>query len=146
MRKILVLLGVALGSVLAFQYWEYRARLGLVPPCLQVSRLLYAKEKVWGWGPGGHEAGLLVFALPDSIALNPNFRQACPLPWLQTPGDRPLAHFLNSPSFDLSIDPALATAIDQAFRQPGSYYHRLHPGRLLLVIPSQKRVVYAYAG
>ena len=43
-------------------------RLGHVPEQLAVSKILYAKEKAYGFGPGGNEAGVIVYALSEEVA------------------------------------------------------------------------------
>jgi hypothetical protein len=49
-----------------FEGWEQQNRLKHVPQHLSVSKVLYATEEVWGFGPGGNEAGVIVYELPDS--------------------------------------------------------------------------------
>ena len=48
--------------------WVHSFHLGHVPDALEVRRILYVKEESWGFGPGGNEAGILVYSLPDDIA------------------------------------------------------------------------------
>jgi len=47
---------------------ERSFRLDQVPDALEVREILYAKEESWGFGPGGNEAGIIVYSLPDNIA------------------------------------------------------------------------------
>jgi len=49
---------------------ERRRRLRHVTDALQVRRIVYANEESWGFGPGGNEAGIVVYALPDRVAEN----------------------------------------------------------------------------
>lgn len=47
---------------------EDRYRLAFVPDGLHVRHIEYANEASWGFGPGGNEAGILVYSLPSGIA------------------------------------------------------------------------------
>lgn len=51
-----------------WKWCERSHRLSLVPDALRVHRVLYAKEEAWGFGPGGNEAGIVAYPLPDNIA------------------------------------------------------------------------------
>ena len=48
-----------------FKSWERNHHLSFVPDGLNVSTILYVKEKSWGFGPGGNETGVIVYELPD---------------------------------------------------------------------------------
>lgn len=68
-RRLLAHTGFAL-LALAVLVWTSHAltlranRLAHVPPALEVTRILHARERVWGFGPGGNEVGVIVYALP----------------------------------------------------------------------------------
>ena len=68
-KKLAALLGAvaALGlcAWLADSFFLERHRLSFVPTGLDVSRVLYAKEDAWGFGPGGNETGVVVYALSE---------------------------------------------------------------------------------
>lgn len=49
--------------------WEASYRREVIPYGMPVSKVRYAKEASWGFGPGGNEAGVIVFELPDAVAL-----------------------------------------------------------------------------
>lgn len=68
--RTMVLISVAtfLTVSAGWKYWERSFHLSHVPDALQVSRILYANEESWGFGPGGNEAGILVYALPEDVA------------------------------------------------------------------------------
>ena len=51
--------------------WEYHDRafaLEFVPDALQVHRIDYRNEESWGFGPGGNEAGIRFYDLPEDVA------------------------------------------------------------------------------
>ncbi|MEZ0226319.1 MAG: hypothetical protein ACAH83_17315 [Alphaproteobacteria bacterium] len=53
--------------------WFYYVRwwhLSFVPPAMSVSKVLYAREEAWGFGPGGNECGVIVFELPEEAVDN----------------------------------------------------------------------------
>ena len=43
-------------------------RLSFVPEAMGVWRVLYAAEESWGFGPGGNETGIIVYAMPREVA------------------------------------------------------------------------------
>lgn len=62
---LLVMVGA---PYLAFKHYEHAFQLSLVPDALAVTALEYSKEESWGFGPGGNEAGILVYPLPEAVA------------------------------------------------------------------------------
>ncbi len=54
--------------IAGFKIWEGQNRLSYVPESLSVSKVLYAKEELGGFGPGGNETGVIVYELPDRVA------------------------------------------------------------------------------
>jgi len=62
--SVLLCVGLRAGWALL----EHRHRLAYAPPGLQVRRIEYANEASWGFGPGGNEAGIVVYALPREVA------------------------------------------------------------------------------
>jgi hypothetical protein len=146
-----------------------------VPAYLQVSKVLYVKEESWGFGPGGNETGLLVYELPADVAaaiggkglsfltdndnalkarqqLVPNFE------WYATPvapdfgwkgdGHTPpsISLFLNRYGFGLDFDQRFIAMADQAKNASGNFYSYGSGGRLLIVSPALRRVIFAYSG
>lgn len=59
---------IALILFVSFKFYERQNHLSFVPEKLQVSTILYAEEESWGFGPGGNEAGVIVYELPDNVA------------------------------------------------------------------------------
>lgn len=62
--SVLLCVGLRAGWALL----EHRHRLAFVPQGLQVRSIEYANEASWGFGPGGNEAGIVVYALPVGVA------------------------------------------------------------------------------
>lgn len=56
------------GSFVAFRVYEQDFKLSVVPDALHVSTLSYSEEESWGFGPGGNEAGIRVYPLPEREA------------------------------------------------------------------------------
>ena len=74
---------MGLSAWVAVKLYMHRYHLSLVPSCLNVSRVLYVRESLWGIGPGGNETGVLVFGLPEDFVVTVKtgrigfLRQAC---------------------------------------------------------------------
>lgn len=62
---ILILVGVL--AALAFKVIEYRTRLTYLPEGFGAWRIVYAEERVYGFGPGGNDTGLVVYAMPEAM-------------------------------------------------------------------------------
>lgn len=62
---ILTLVAVPVAS---FKMYERRFMLSAVPDALGVSSIVYSKEESWGFGPGGNEAGIRVYPLPEHVS------------------------------------------------------------------------------
>jgi hypothetical protein len=54
--------------VVAWKRYEYHNALSLVPAGLHVTSIRFKATEFMGFGPGGSEAGLLLFNLPDVVA------------------------------------------------------------------------------
>jgi hypothetical protein len=173
--KLLIrpLIAVAAAGALLYVCWlgcEYRWRLGFIPASLHVHRVLYAKEKVWGLGPGGNEAGIIVYELPADAA-QVVARQAAPylsmLPgtgrsqyqdWRATPIDPPVRVFdriLGSADIcdvicegpedpGLRVDPQIVRLVNHTLARSGAYYSGGSNG-LLIIAPATRRAVFVYA-
>jgi hypothetical protein len=59
---------LTIAAVIGWDGYIDRYRLAHVPDALQVQRILYAQEESWGFGPGGNEAGIIVYPLPEATA------------------------------------------------------------------------------
>lgn len=173
---LLILFGFILFIYLQYKSWEERRYLDIVPYGLNVSKILYANEESWGFGPGGNETGIIVYELPDEVAHEiqkvgaakftqetagfSDFRN-----WEQTPillrdawqgsrsGGEPeqniqftkISNYLERWGFSVSIDPKIESEIDYAITKSGSYYAYGSTG-IIIVMPNNKKVFYAYAG
>ena len=54
--------------IVALKIYERNFKLSVVPDALQVNSIAYSKEKSWGFGPGGNEAGIRVYPLSEKIS------------------------------------------------------------------------------
>lgn len=54
--------------IVAFNIYERNLKLSVVPDALNVSVITYSEEESWGFGPGGNEAGIRTYPLPEEIA------------------------------------------------------------------------------
>lgn len=171
-RPIRPLIAVAAAGALLYVGWlghERRWRLGFIPASLHVHRVLYAETKVWGLGPGGNEAGIIVYELPADAA-QAVARQAAPylstLPgngrsqyqeWRATPIDPPVRVFnriLGSADIcdvicegpedlGLRVDPQIVRLVNHTLAHPGAYYSSGRNG-LLIIAPATRRAVFVY--
>ncbi|SFV01744.1 hypothetical protein SAMN05216350_11360 [Polaromonas sp. YR568] len=65
----LLLIGVLVfASVAAYKSYERRFYLNHVPDALGVSSITYELQESWGFGPGGNEAGILVYPLSGELS------------------------------------------------------------------------------
>lgn len=65
---LLVILAMAM-PIAVFTNYERRFMLSFAPDALEVHSIGYREEESWGrFGPGGNEAGIRVYPLPDKIA------------------------------------------------------------------------------
>ncbi len=63
-----VILLIVGGPYIAFKSYERDFQLSAVPDALNVTTVEYSKEEAWGFGPGGNEAGIRVYPLPEAVA------------------------------------------------------------------------------
>ncbi len=59
-------IGCVFVGVLVWSHVLRSHHLSAVPPGLEVTRVLYAAEEAWGYGPGGNETGIIVYQMPPS--------------------------------------------------------------------------------
>ena len=171
-RWLIVCSCLFLGGVIALKSFEREHWLSLLPSELKVTKVLYAQDQSWGFGPGGNETGVVLYELPDRVAERLHGRNAASLAdshqaqdWKSTPlrdhlewieglgalaqvGPVPmprLHNFLNRYGFGISIDPSIMDGIDKAISEPGNFYAYTRTG-VLLVMPAQRRVAFVFAG
>ena len=181
-RDLLALIALTMMLGAAWYALVLRAhRLRFVPPALEVQRILYAAEESWGWGPGGNETGIIVYAMPEAAREK---IEAGGIPWLNglpgsgrrwqgvytdwraTPLDAAtdetwvrssdgmayghcgmgngIAAYMFS-GFCIPFDPEVEALADRALTQSGNFYAYGRIG-ILILIPSERRIVYAYNG
>lgn len=139
-----------------FKVLERQFLLQRLPPELGVHVVLYEESEAWGFGPGGNETGVVLYALPSGVAdalakgdlgvLRQQDR------WEQTPmrrgDDRDrywfegegavrqvgpvilphLESYLNSYGFGIEVDVEVHDVIDRALSEPGNWYARARSG------------------
>jgi hypothetical protein len=67
--KFLCLIAVLIAvPFIGFKIYERNFVLSVVPDALGVNSISYEKEELWGFGPGGNEAGIRVYPLPEQIS------------------------------------------------------------------------------
>lgn len=142
---------------------EREFRLSIVPEKLSVSNIIYIKEEVFGFGPGGNETGVLAYELPDKIAsdienigieyfanLTPRQRNNRDLyqKWRKTPitDIDKIEDHLNRYGYSILIDKQIENEIDEAISKPGSFVVNGRGGSILIVNPKTRRVFIAYSG
>lgn len=157
---------------IGWKMFERQHWLSFMPPDLRVTKILYVQTEDWGFGPGGNETGVVLYALPEQVAAQLHGPRTLSVgalgmvqDWKPTPlrghrewieGEGALAqtgpvpvprlyNFLNQYGFGISIDPAVMEGIDRAISEPGNFYAYTRTG-VLLVMPAQRRVAFVYAG
>jgi len=140
---------------------QFRAeRMALLPPQLRDAEIIYETDTGFAPGPGGNEAGIIVYALDESILPSvidiAFFPPAQPgwQPWEETPAPAfPRWHIgadaqpsLNAfLGVDLEIVPELYEAVDDSINAPGSYLTHRGLRSFMLIVPSQARAYYVYS-
>ena len=179
LRIILFLCFFPLVGFVCMKAWQRSHQLSHVPDTFNIFQVTYSQEKLYGLGPGGNETGLIVYKLPEDIAVEINQQGIDYLKeimsksgntpggkygygkWEETPLCFPkpdpkvdgedcipnLSRYLNRYGFGIIIKSEIKQQINEAISKKGSYFSYRHRGRgLLIVIPSKKRLVYAYSG
>ena len=65
-----VFLGLLIGCTALWETALKRHHLSFIPPSMPVESILYVAEEAWGFGPGGNETGIIVYAMPPSVRLS----------------------------------------------------------------------------
>ena len=159
-----LLLALAGAGWLGWQEVLRRHHLALLPPALGVTERLVAFEVAYGWGPGGNEAGVILYRMPEAlaVALLDGAEPADSLDWQSTPfvaegpsdgalgpceGDAcaRIERFLWRYGHGVDLPHDVQEMVDRALIAPGNRVGVTRSG-LVLLISGEKRVVYAYAG
>jgi hypothetical protein len=144
-----------------------------IPAALNVQRVLYASEQEWGFGPGGNEAGSIVYQMPDDVASElqkkglallrslPTGKRQRAIQWLPTPVEiegvwasvepvwekrSPISNYLGQYGFLITVRSDILKLADTALLAPGNFYGFGSAGGVLILIPSERRVIFAYCG
>lgn len=65
----LLLIGLlTVAPVAAYKFYERRFNMNHMPDALGVQAISYELQESWGFGPGGNEAGILVYPLPEDVS------------------------------------------------------------------------------
>jgi hypothetical protein len=165
-----VVLILIVAPIIAWKVLEHRFRLWLIPEDLGVWWISYAEQESWGFGPGGNETSVIIYALPeeaaratsasgaaylnqlDSAARPPRDRHNMFGEWKPTPvlegelGKRAnLAGYLNRYGFGIRINRGIETYINSVISSPGSFYAYGRIG-VAIVDPSERKVVFLHSG
>jgi len=65
---LLLVATLVLAPTCAWKYQERANLLQFVPDALAVRTIDYRNEESWGFGPGGNEAGIRFYALPEDVS------------------------------------------------------------------------------
>lgn len=137
-------------------------RLSLLPPQLEVQKVLYTETNSWGFGPGGNETGVILYELPSHMSHKNPSDLVPELTWEATPlhGHREwfegegasrtkpgplLDNYLNQYGFGIPIKAEVASVINRAVSAQGSWYAYSERG-IIVLIPLINRVAFIYAG
>ncbi len=170
-RAILVCLVLVVGGwMLIDTVIAYRS----VPPRAGVGRVVYKQGQAFGFGPGGNEAGVIVFSIShktaDALEKDAlSFLHDLPVSrgcssyreWHETPVAGGIAGegvtsvnqattfdgYLNRYGFGFDLPPNLQRMLDRAFVETGSYYALGGcGGDLFIFMPGEYRAAFVYSG
>lgn len=65
---LVLLAALILTPIVTWKFYERQFMLEAVPQALGVRTVSYQLEESWGFGPGGNEAGIRFYPLPEDIA------------------------------------------------------------------------------
>jgi hypothetical protein len=176
-KRIFIALIVLLIAVpvVGFKMYERRFMLSVVPDALDVSAIAYSKEESWGFGPGGNEAGIRVYPLPEHVSkeieargidyfktMPPNTDQhdrewrGSYSKWEETPIKRErhwdsgkqrldIYDYICAYGFCIDIEPDIVRQANGIVNAPDSYYAYGRIG-VIVVSPENNLVLYFYNG
>ncbi len=67
-RFLLLVASLALVPTATWKFYERKFNLEVIPDALEVRTVSYRNEESWGFGPGGNEAGILIYPLPEDVS------------------------------------------------------------------------------
>jgi hypothetical protein len=162
-----VLLATLVVGCKVYQHGWYQS---LLPPGVDAAVIEYRKAKVDGLGPGGNEAGLLVYRMSPGTAqalkaggvsyLDARAGEGRWYGWRSTPvvmdarwtrrgehncGREPgIGGYLGD--FRCQVDRKVIEEVNLMITAPGSYYAYSPGGRVMILAPAQRKVIVAYIG
>lgn len=145
-----------------------------LPPALQAEGVDYARNEVWGFGPGGNETGFTVIHISADAAesvtrggaawldvqkggrLWPDWKET-PVPqddfWMGRPDSAAGSYaaptvlaVLQRYGFPVDVPDDHQTALDTALNAPGSFYAFGPGGLVAVIVPATRRAYVFYAG
>lgn len=173
--SLLIIFAMIAIPYLLFKFEVWRHYVSQVPADLKVFSIVYMAYETWGFGgPGDNETGLILYKMPSetanalrlegkgflldpaNIALRKGLQRSF-VEWHETPATAheelpnlpgqsfAIAEYLNRRGFGIEIDPDIEESVDRIMSSPGSYYSFGRVG-LVIVAPSEHRVIFTYAG
>ncbi|MCO5145119.1 MAG: hypothetical protein M9895_02935 [Aquamicrobium sp.] len=170
-RLFLFIIAIVILGYGGWKVAERRHYLSFAPCGMDVSGIAYMKNEAWGIGlPGDNETGIVVYRLPGSVAeaieaqgidyfrtlkcdVRKYGRRGQYRSWLETPvapdrrwGEQiKVSSYLNRYGFGIPVRRSVEVMVDQAISAPGAFYAYGRIGTIL-VIPTEHRAVFMYAG
>ena len=173
----LLLVGfLTIAPVAGYKFYERRFNMNHVPDAVGVSAISYELQESWGFGPGGNEAGILVYPLSEEVSrqveqggvkflqtMPPNQNQAdrrwqgAYETWLETPAVNPQWK-LNAKTGRLDVMDYICVygfcidvepgVVNEANEIVNSAGSYYAQGRIgiIVVSPKKKKVLYFYNG
>lgn len=171
---LLIWAGFFLFVYIQYNSLKERHYLSVLPYELNASKTLYVNQESWGFGPGGNETGLIVYELTNEVVNEIQRTGATKFfdkgfdgyrNWQQTPieltdewegsrsGGEPelniqttkIENYLDRWGFGIDINSKIESEINDAISKPENFYAYGRTG-IIIVIPSTRKAVYAYAG
>jgi len=173
--SLLLLFILIATPIIVFKIYEKNFMLREIPDALGWNNISYSKEKSWGFGPGGNEAGIRIYPLPENITeqitqhgieflknMPPNKNKKktggrgtysnwseTPIKsdkyWKQQEGVLNIYDYICMYGFCIDIKPTIVELANSVVNKPGSYYAYGRIG-LIVVSPSKKVILYMYNG
>ncbi len=163
---IIIIFGIAY----ALKLYEAKWYLEHIPQEMDVSNIIYIEKKIWGFGPGGNETGVIAYELPQktskqiqkmgidyfstlSLEDTPRnkYMRMCES-WNETPllndsnSSWKLENFLDQYGFGIPIDTDIRKHINLGVSKKGAFYTYCKGSIILVIIPETNKVFMVYAG
>lgn len=154
-KKILfVVTLLVIGMTVAFQSFEKSFYLKKIPKELRVSEILYMNNKIWGFGPGGNETGIIVYKLPSDVAEQLSkegiqyLKKISGLEWKESPLE--ISPYWSSKglgdiSFGIIVSKEIENLMEQGIGDSKNFYAKSRTG-IIIVMPLAQRAIFTYQG